>query len=313
LIFVVPDQVHLLDLTGPAHIFYEAMEMDAPFEISFVRITAGNDAINSSSGLGFANLVDFNTISLGAHDYIFIPGIDSKLLFSDSFKTETLPFQHWLQVQHAMGVHICSVCTGAFIVAESGILNGKPCTTHWRYMDRFREQYPKALVESNRLFISNEKITTSAGVASGIDMALYLVEQIMGPVFALKVAREVVVYTRRTEADPQLSIFLQHRNHMDNRIHSVQDYLSQHLSEKVTIEQLAELVCMSPRNLSRLFKATTQLTIGEYHHQLRLEKIEHLRTENHKQETIAKACGVSPSQLRHILRKKDVPYKLVSL
>jgi transcriptional regulator GlxA family with amidase domain len=84
----------------------------------------------------------------------------------------------------------------------------------------------------------------------------------MGPVFALKVAREVVVYTRRTEADPQLSIFLQHRNHMDNRIHSVQDYLSQHLSEKVTIEQLAELVCMSPRNLSRLFKATTQLTIG---------------------------------------------------
>jgi len=112
--------------------------------------------------------------------------------------------------------------------------------------------------------VHQDNLYTSAGVSSGIDLALYLTQQLWGANFAAQVAKEVVIYFRRGMDDPQLSIFTQYRNHLENRIYTVQDMLSQSIEKKFSIEELAERLSMSPRNLTRLFKKTTDTTIGAY-------------------------------------------------
>ncbi|MEQ8927755.1 MAG: helix-turn-helix domain-containing protein, partial [Fulvivirga sp.] len=121
---------------------------------------------------------------------------------------------------------------------------------------------------------------------------------------ASAIAREVVLYLRRGEGDPQLSIFLQYRNHLEDRIHTIQEWLIHHFNEKNNIESLAEKVFMSPRNLVRLFKRTTGITIGQYIDKLRLEHASKLLSDNYKIEYVSQACGFNSSdQLRHLFKK----------
>lgn len=159
-------------------------------------------------------------------------------------------------------------------------------------------------LEKDRLFVSSDNIHSSAGVSSGIDLSLYLVESLFGTKMALDIAKEVVIYLRRSPSDPQLSIFLQYRNHLNHRIHTAQDYLTNHLAESPTAEAIAQQVHMSKRNLTRLFKKTTGITIGEYVEKLRVEKAITLLAKGHKVLFTANQCGLkSSNQLRSILKK----------
>jgi transcriptional regulator GlxA family with amidase domain len=305
-VFVIPPGVHLLDITGPAHIFYEALSYGAPVKLHFCNVHANETVIESSSSLFLSQLTDFNTLSLNKGDLVFVPGLDAALLLDDHFlATTSKPFQQWMLAQHRKGITICSVCTGAYLLAEAGLLNNKACTTHWKYIERFTQRYPQAQVQQNRLFIQEDNLYTSAGVASGIDLALYLIEQLFGAHFAALVAKEVVVFLRRAPADPQLSVFMQYRNHMEDRVHQVQDILAQTLEKKLNIEQLAEQVHMSGRNLTRLFRKTTNISIGQYNDQLRIERAQQLLREGHTLQTTATLCGLkSTNQLRQLLKQK---------
>lgn len=303
-VFIVPPQVHLLDVAGPAHIFYEAADHGAPVASCFTGIFPADRRVESSSRLCFSDLRDYNTLQLKKHDLVFIPGLERTLLLNDAFLRSTAPFGQWLQEQHAKGVTICSVCTGAFLLAEAGLLQGQACTTHWKYTERLQQRYPGLQVKENRLFVQSGTVLTSAGVASGIDLALYMVEQLWGSAFAAEVAREVVVFNRRSAADPQLSVFLQYRNHLNNRIHTIQDMLAQALDKKLPIEALAAQAHMSPRNLTRLFKSTTGITIGQYLDKLRVERALQMISEGHTMPVVAAACGLkSTNQLRQLLKK----------
>ena len=147
---------------------------------------------------------------------------------------------------------------------------------------------------------------TSAGMLSGIDLCLYLVEKEYGIKFAVEVAKEVVMYFRRGESDPQLSIFLQYRNHLDNRIHNAQDVIANNLSKPFIIEDLADKVHMSARNLTRQFKKITGITIGNYLTKLRVEQSVHLLAEGYTMDYTAKECGLkSTNQLRTLLKKHE--------
>jgi transcriptional regulator GlxA family with amidase domain len=134
-----------------------------------------------------------------------------------------------------------------------------------------RQRFPRARVVENRLFVSDGPVTTSAGIASGIDMALALIERLHGPLAAAAVAREMVVYIRRDGAHEQESIYLDYRTHLHPGIHRVQDWLTQHPHEKTTLGELAQVAGMSTRNLTRLFRATTGLSIKEFSTRVRLE------------------------------------------
>ena len=303
-VFLLPPGVHLLDITGPAHIFYEAVCYGAKLDLFFCSLFPDEPNSKSSCELSFAKLTPFDQLNLTGGDLVFIPGLDARLLLTDEFMASCSYFQEWLQKQFEKKVTICSVCTGTFLLAEAGLLNNRNCTTHWKYTERFASRYPQAKLLTNRLFVEDNGIYTSAGVSSGIDLALHIIEKIWGGHFAAQIAKEVVVYFRRSIDDPQLSIFTQYRNHMEHRIHQVQDRLSQSLHCKISIEELAATVNMSPRNLTRLFKKTTQLSIGNYIDMLRAGLAQQLMKEGQTLQFATTQCGLkSPNQLRHILRK----------
>lgn len=304
-VFMLPPGVHLLDITGPAHIFYESACYGAPVRSRFSTMYAGQETAVSSSTLAFGQLTPFDRLTLESKDMVFIPGLEGALLLTEDFMASVKPFLAWLVEQYNKGVLICSVCTGAFLLAESGLLDGLSCTTHWKYAERFASRYPRVRLLANRLFVREEGIFTSAGVSSGIDLALHLVQQLWGPYFAAQIAKEVVVYFRRGPDDPQFSVFIQYRNHLDHRIHAIQDRLAQSLTQKLKVEDLAETVSMSPRNLTRLFKKTTQITIGDYLEKLRIERAQQLISEGQTMQSAALHCGLrSTNQLRSLLRKR---------
>ena len=302
--FLIPPNVQLLDIIGPIHIFYEAIEYGAPLKLHFISLTDEPNVI-SCAGLQFGQLQPFDDFQLGPKDVVFVPGIEFELFSDKAFMDSSQPFLQWLKEQMSNNAVICSVCTGAFLLAHGKLLDHKVCTTHWKYLEYLQEHFPRAKVVDNRLFVFEENLFSSAGVTSGIDLALYLLEIYFGPKLAADVAKEVVIYFRRGEADPQLSIFLQYRNHINNRIHQVQDLITQQLDHKWTIDQLAEKIHTSPRNLSRLFKKTTGITIGDYLSQIRIEKAQQLLAEGNKMAFVAQACGLkSTNQLRNLLEKR---------
>ncbi len=315
IIFAIPPEVHLLDINGPAHIFYEAKEYGVDVELQFVSLN-GTSEIKSSAGLHFNQLVPFNQVELSEKDVLFIPGLEYHLISDETFIESIRPFLDWVTVQYRKGAHICSVCTGSFILAETGLLNHKIATTHWKYFDAFSQKFPNISLEKDRLFTSSKNIHSSAGVSSGIDLSLFLIEQFFGTKLALDIAKEVVIYFRRSASDPQLSVFLQYRNHLDQRIHNAQDYLTHNLSDAPTAEELANQVHMSKRNLTRLFKKTVGITIGKYLEKLRVEKAISLLSEGNKVDFVAKQIGLkSANQLRSILKKHQniLPAEISSL
>lgn len=303
ILFVVPPKVHLLDINGPAHIFYEAKGFGAPVILHFISLSDTRE-VESSAGLTFSNLRLFHEFELDENDYVFIPGLKYSLLSDRGFISKCAPFLDWLKRQKSRGAHICSVCTGAFLLAETGLLDGNSCTTHWKYLEKFHQKFPKVVLETNRLFTVQNQIFTSAGVASGIDLALYILERLFGQKLTIEVAKESVIYFRRSGSDPQLSIFLQYRNHLENRIHNAQDFISQNISTIFSLEDIADQVNMSTRNLTRIFKSTTGITIGAYIEKIRVERAFQLLAEGNKVDFVTIQCGLkSTNQMRSLLKK----------
>ena len=299
----MPPKVHLLDVNGPAHVFYEAKEYGADLELSFVSMDEATE-IESSAGLYFSQLKHFSELELTSNDFIVIPGIDYPLLSDPVFLKKNKPFFAWLRGQNSNKTNICSVCTGSFLLAEAGILDHKMSTTHWKYLSLFKSKYPLVEVLNKRLFVFDNNVYTSAGVSSGIDLSLFILENLYGTKFATDIAKEVVIYFRRGESDPQLSIYLEYRNHLDERIHAAQDYLIHNIHRTFTLIDVSEEIHMSSRNLTRLFKKTTGITIGGYIEKLRVERAVHLLSENHKVDFVANECGLkSTNQLRTLLKK----------
>lgn len=303
---------HPLDIIGPAQLFYECIEYGADLNLHFVSSTT-DDELESSIGLGFSKLTPYNQFELSEGDTLVVPGIEFSLFSDEGFLRDSEGFYEWIIRQHGQKATIISVCTGAFVLAQAGLLDGLKATTHWKSFDIFEEKFPKTELIKNRLFVENERIYTSAGMLSGIDLCLYLVEKEFGTKFAIEIAKEIVIYFRRSETDPQLSIFLQYRNHLDSRIHDAQDFVAANLGISYSIDAVANNVNMSSRNFTRLFKKTTGITLGDYQTKLRVEQSIHLLAEGHTMEFAANQCGLkSSNQLRALLKghKEILPVDL---
>lgn len=289
IVFVVPPDVHLLDLTGPVQVFYEAATYGRPYSLTYCSY---HPSVNSSAGLGLGPLVPFAEVVVQPGDFIFVPGLEMEYLRSAAFRAEGAEFFAWLRGQQAHGARLCSICTGAFVLAEAGLLDGRKCTTHWRRLAELQARYPRVRALPDTLFVQDGGVYTSAGVTAGIDLALYLLEEQHGPLFATKIARELVVYTRRGAEHNQQSIYLDYRNHLHSGVHHVQDWLADNLAAGATLEQLAELVHMSPRTLTRTFRKATGISINEYTTALRRELAHTLRRNPALTlEAIAAQCG----------------------
>ncbi len=303
IVFFIPELVHVLDLTGPIQAFYEANCYGAAYELSYCSL---ENHILSSAGLAFSNIQLYSKVHLKQDDYIFLPGAEMDYLRSDNLKNQK-SFFNWLKKCYAQGVNICTICTGAFILAETGLLNFKSCTTHWKRINELKASFPDLQTRGDVLYTHEDKIYTSAGITSGIDLSLAIIEEHYGALFAHKISRELLVYYRRSGTHTQQNVYLNYRNHINMGIHTVQDWLIENLENKSTIAQLSSIANMSERNLTRTFKKATGLTINQYTKQLRLEKLKTLvHNTEMKSDVIANKLGYANSrQLRRIKNKAN--------
>lgn len=269
--FLVIPNATLLDITGPYEAFSlaaECLQSCGKGDTTYILHTLSldrNKIIKTSSGLCLqceGSIKSFNY----PIDTLFIPGIPESL--KDMVDSKTLS---WIKQQSTQVRRICSICTGAFILAEAAILDNKKVATHWKLCNKLAKDYPSLEVDSESIFIKDGHVYTSAGVSSGIDLALALIEEDFGRALALEVARVLVVYLKRPGNQAQFSVTLKHPDSDYQPIQSIKDWLLEHLKDRITVEQLAEQALMSPRNFARVFAKETGITPAKYIEKLRLE------------------------------------------
>jgi transcriptional regulator GlxA family with amidase domain len=290
-VLVLPG-VHAMDLAGPVQVLYEANGFGGSYELHFV---GADSRVETAQGFCISELEPLPEVT--SHDWVLVPGIESTQLD----QMEGVPVA-WLREARDAGARICSICSAAWVLAHAGLLDHRRCTTHWKITERLKAAFPAADVRRDRLFVRDGQLWTSAGETSGIDMALSMVEEDHGAVTVAQVAREMVVYYRRDGSSPQSSIYVQYRTHLHPGVHKVQDWLMAHPERRHTLEDLAAVACMSPRNLTRVFRRSTGVTLKEFTTRLRLEIAGNLlRDPGETVESVASQCGFADArQLRRL-------------
>jgi transcriptional regulator GlxA family with amidase domain len=298
-VFLVLPGIHLMDLAGPDQTIHEAIDFGADFEIEYCGL---DDEITSSAGLTIKKQKPFSSVKFKPGDYLIIPGAKINYLLSPGFKKNKHLFG-WIKNCYRQHVELVSICSGAFVLAHCGLLDGISCTTHFKQTRNLQARYPRAQVSENTLFTDTNGIYTSAGIASGIDLVLHIIEKLKGGYFAHKVARELVIYNRRGGNQEQLSVFMQFRNHIHSGIHRSQDYIIENIQRKHLLIHLADVANMSERNFTRIFKRETGITVINYVNCVRKEIIEKLsKNKDISYSRIAKEVGLeSEKQVRRIL------------
>jgi transcriptional regulator GlxA family with amidase domain len=178
----------------------------------------------------------------------------------------------WLQERAMATRRVVSVCTGAYILAAAGLLDGRRVTTHWRFADDLAHRYPALKMEPDRLFLRDGRFATSGGLSAGMDLALALVEEDLGAPVALAVARQLVMYVKRPGNQVQFSAPLVAQAQGSGRMGALVDWLLAHLDDDVTVERMAERVSMSPRHFRRVFAEAFDTTPARFLERMRLEQ-----------------------------------------
>jgi len=297
-VFLLVPGVHLLDLAGPAQAFSSAADFGYPYTLSFVSEQA---QIPTAQGLSLLARSDWP--ELGPEDLIVVPGWEAAVS-SGGHAVSPAALQA-LQAHHAAGGTVASVCAGALALGQAGLLDGRRCTTHHDVQDELARRHPKAVVVRDVLFTVDDRVVTSAGIASGIDLALHLIAVRHGPAVAAVVARDMVVYTRRNGHEPQASAMLRYRSHLDDTVHRAQDMIEARFSNPLPLSTLAESLNVSERTLTRQFsRATGGLTPLRYQQTLRLERAEHLISHGATIEAAARSVGFEDPRMLRRLRSR---------
>jgi transcriptional regulator GlxA family with amidase domain len=189
------------------------------------------------------------------------------------------------------------VCTGAFILAEAGLLDGKRAATHWGSCSRLAQRYPRVAVDADPIFVREQNVYTSAGVTAGMDLALALVEQDHGPQLARQVARQLVLFLKRPGGQSQFSANLALQSADRAPIAELQAWMADHVGADLSVDALARRVAMSPRNFARVFAKSAGVTPARYVERLRVEAARRrLEETNTGVDGIAAQCGFGTSE-----------------
>ncbi|AUU88272.1 MULTISPECIES: GlxA family transcriptional regulator [Enterobacteriaceae] len=297
--FVMLPGVLALDMTGPAETFSLAGEA---FRLHYI----GPDAeVPTSIGLTMGNIAPLPD-SLPEGSLLVLPGVHQSARYFATPQADTV--RHWLMrmqpLIHSQKVLLMCVCSGSLLAAKAGLMTGIQCTTHHDVIARLRAAAPAALVKENRIFIEDRGIWTSAGITSGIDLTLHIIHRLCGPETALAVAREMVVWFRRSGDDPQLSPWLRYRNHLHPAVHRAQDVLTAEPQKPWQLADIAEQAHVSPRHLTRLFQQHLGISVRDYLEQLRLAVAEQWLLQGRGTEQAAMAAGFSSPRQLHRARQR---------
>ncbi|MDI3385417.1 GlxA family transcriptional regulator [Streptomyces sp. B-S-A8] len=294
---VLFDEVQSLDVTGPVEVFtgatYAAEAAGRPARQGYRVRTASLDGtpVRTSSGL---TLVPDGALGQGpAPHTLLVPGGDG----TRSRDPRLIDAVREL-APHAS--RLVSVCTGALLLAEAGLLDGRRATTHWMFGEKLARDHPEVRVEADRIYVRDGQVATSAGVTAGIDLALALVEEDLGRDIALTVARHLVVFLRRPGSQAQFSAQLAAQTAQREPLREVQQWITEHPASDLSVSALAERARLSPRHFARAFRAETGTTPGRYVDRVRLEHARRLLEDSADGvEEISRACGYgTPEAMR---------------
>jgi len=295
--FVVLPRLVLLDLAGPAEAFRLAARV-VPDSYR-LRYVAPARNIQAAVGLQLGALEPL-PVKLPEGSIVVVTGVSGETVDLDDAATQRVIA--WLQSGVTATSLLMCVCAGSVIAGSAGLLAGRECTSHHSHIAELRAVAPSARVLDNRIFVEDGSILTSAGVTAGLDLALHVIGQQLGPRVAAEVARELVVYLRRSGADPALSPWVQHRNHLHPAVHRVQDAVTRRPAADWNASELSAVACTSPRNLARLFAEHAHCSPLDYVQLIRFafakELVAHSRLDL---ERIAARVGFrSAQQLRRV-------------
>lgn len=302
--FVITPGVLLLDYAGPAEAFRMAQDMGAAFAL---HACGPQSRVQSSLGTVLDGLEPLPDL-VPSDSVVLVTG--NRDAAQDYASVDALTVVVWLRQLLALpatGLRAGSICSGALLLAQAGWLDGRHCTTHHILIADLQALAPRAVVHADRIFVVDGAVMTSAGVSTGIDLALHLIEQLATPGLAARVARQLVLYQRRGTHEPQTSPWLAHRNHMHPAVHRAQDAVTGAPQRSWTLSELAHVACVSPRHLSRLFAQHTGISLVTYQQQLRIAHAKVLLAQQGwPVERVAEACGFgSARDLRRVWRQYE--------
>jgi len=265
----------VLDITGPHEVFTfanmilqkEGICQEAAYPVTVFAEQPG--PVTTMTGFKIIADQSFNQIDK-SYDTLLIPGGDPEVVLANTQIVELI------NDMKPKVRRLVSVCTGAFLLAESGVLDGCRATTHWNYCTEFTEKYPQVNLQPDRIFIKEGNILTSGGITSGIDLALAMVEEDWGQKLALAVAQFLVVYLKRPGGQSQFSSYLTREASKHSGLRDLQSWIMQNPEEDLRVDALAERMAMSSRNFSRLFLTETGMTPAKFVEMSRIDAARNL-------------------------------------
>lgn len=284
---VLFDGVQSLDVTGPMEVFAGA---DQHTPGTYRICTASLDGMPVRTSSGLILVPDHALAAAPAPHTLLVPG-------GQGTRRPAPEVVHWLREHGPRAQRLVSVCTGAILLAEAGLLDGRRVTTHWAYCDKLARDHPAIDVDPDPIYIRDGHIATSAGVTSGIDLALALVEEDVGRDAALAIARHLVVFLRRPGNQAQFSAQLAAQTARREPLREVQRWITEHPGDDLSVENLAARARLSPRHFARAFQAETGMTPGRYVDRVRLEHARRLLEDTSDGvEEISRTCGYGTSE-----------------
>ena len=316
IVFLALPGSQILDITGPYQVFVRAAEIflrthpkaSAPYKVSLVGTTRSK-TIPTNCGLALTPAATFRSLRGPIYTLLVAGG---SAVEKASHDKDVLA---WLRKVSPHVERIGSICTGAFLLASAGLLDGKRAATHWKWAGELACRYKKTNVDPEPIFIRDGNTYTSAGVLAGMDLALALVEEDLGSPIALEVARELVMYLRRAGGQSQFSTTLALQASDRKQIEELCSWSVDHLAEDLRVENLAVRAGMSPRNFARIFSKSTGITPARFVEKIRVEAARRRLEEcNDSIEKIASDCGLGSVQalrrsFRRILRVAPSEYR----
>ncbi|MFD9727361.1 GlxA family transcriptional regulator [Streptomyces sp. NPDC059072] len=289
--FVVFDGVTMLDVSGPAEVLHQASRFDHRYELILISPCGGE--VRSSNGMPLGGTV--TAAEAGRIDTVLVAGGDR--LAEQPMDTELLATTRTLT---ARARRVASVCTGAFVLAELGLLDGRRVTTHWRHAGTLARRHPRVLVEADAIHVQDGRFITSAGISAGIDLTLALVEDDHGPDAARRIARELVVYLQRPGGQSQFTTATTPPPRSDLLRPLISSVLADPAADH-DLPSMARAAAVSPRHLTRLFHTELGTTPARWVERVRLDRAQQLLLDGHSVTSAARHSGLgSDETLRRV-------------
>ncbi len=259
----------LVNIEGTHHIFswvnefLQSTNREPLFNLHLVGVSRSMTQTNGLFTINPDLLID----EVIKTDLIIIPAIHGDVQQNLRMNARLVP---WILSHYHKGAEVVSLCIGSFFLAATGLLNGKPCSTHWQFANEFRKQFPEVILKDHKIMTEADGIYTSGGAYSFTNLLMYLIEKFAGRELAVMASKAFMIDIERSSQSPFI-VFMGQKAHQDEVVLKAQEFIEQNFSDKITIEELALQLSVGRRTLERRFKRATSNTIAEYVQRVKME------------------------------------------